>query len=211
MRTLDDPAVRVSGLAAFSSTIEIDPWTQFQLAGGILSAQLVGGTETYFSPEQAWLKSELARVKQDDDEAYLELKRQWVLTPSTSDSFQAAKTVLEMHARPNKAMKSKWQHAPLECLRACVSRTPAEVLESMSPPEAEAWVVDKLKLGQFKGRLVDNAVDGSKLLGFPTMTLKEQNLLIKVTCLFWDNFSVLLLIKNASTPLRPKGQRMPRR
>jgi len=171
---------RYAGLAAFSSVVGIDPWTKKEHEGGLLSAQLVGGTATYFSPEQSWLKAEMGKVKQHDEQAYTELKRNWVLTPATSDLFQAGKTVLEMHARPNKAMKGAWKSEPLKLLRQCMSRTPAVVLRDMSSVEAEAWVVEKLGLGQFKGRFEQSALAGEQLLAFPTMSLKGQNGLIEV-------------------------------
>lgn len=176
-------ACALAGLAAFSNRIDVCPWTQAQPEGGQLSARLVGGTATYFSPEQAWLKGALGKVKQDDEQGYIEFKRHWMLTPCTSDLFQAAKTVLEMHARPNKAMKKSWQFSPLELARQCASRTPAAELSLMSPTDAESWIVDTLKLTQFAGRITENELGGSHLLSFCSMSLKEQNALIKVCLL----------------------------
>ena len=181
--TRHDPSIvrcPLAGLAAFSNRIDVCPWTQAQPEGGQLSAQLVGGSAMYFSPEQVWLKSKLGTVKHDDEEAYFEIKRHWILTPCISDLFQAAKTVLEMHARPSKSMKKSWQFSPLELTRQCTARTPASVLNLMSPTDAEAWIVDTLKLPQFAGRIAENGLDGSQLLSFCSMSLKEQNTLIKV-------------------------------
>ena len=127
-----------------------------------------------------WLKAQLMGVKENDEEGYLELKRQWHLTPAVSDLFQAGKTVLEMHARPNKEMKKSWLASPRELSRKCASRTPVGVVLTMSPADAEAWVVDKLGLAKFAGRLIENGVSGEQLVKFPELSLKQQNSLIKV-------------------------------
>ena len=205
-----------TGLAAFSSTVDIDPWTQEQPEGGQLSTQLVGGIATYFSPEQVWLKSALAKVKLGDEQEYIKLKRRWVLTPCVSDLFQAGKTVLEMYARPNKAMKGSWKSTPVELLRKCMSRTPAETVRAMAPADAEAWVVHDLGLSQFTSKLATNGIDGATLLAFPSMSLKEQNSLLKVNstrhdCVpaqardtFDHNRLVLLLCSRRAPRTRPR-------
>ena len=65
--------------------------------GGRLCAVYTGGTVTYFSPEQAWLKEHLRHVC--NEASYLERKRKWQVTAATSDLYQASLVVLEMHSR----------------------------------------------------------------------------------------------------------------
>ena len=155
---------------------DVGPWTNHRPKGGQLSAQFAGGTALYLSPQKVWLKNELSTAEQQVDKQ--ELKRQWVLTPSTSDLFQAAKTVLLMHARPNKNMKNM---SPLESLNTCVSRTPADIVGAMSPTDAEAWVVGTLGLTQFAGRISHNNVDGTRLLCFSKLDFKQRKELFQMS------------------------------
>lgn len=91
------------GLATFSRKLARDPWNSNAKLGaqGQLCARLEGGTEAYFSPEQCWLWGKISKVR--TEEAYINLKERWQLTPATSDLFQAALVVFEMHARKSMA------------------------------------------------------------------------------------------------------------
>ena len=125
------------------------------------------------SPEQVWLLTEMHNLDSDDHEAFAALKQTWLMTPSTSDLFQAALVVLEIHARAARWCGSD-AIAPDDAARQCISRTPAATVRTMSPREAERWAVDHLGITALEGRI---KIDGAQLLevtNMPTVQAQEQ-------------------------------------
>ena len=157
------------GLAAFSQKRDEDPWTGEAKADkhgnpfGVLCAQFEGGTPEYFSPQQRLIVAELDKVR--GEEARREFSERWLLTAPTSDLYQAAMTILEMHAMFLPAPGSEFDSA-----KRCASRTPTHEIRALSKEDSERWLehkqiamLPKLK-GKLEGKLVEHNVDGAKLI-----------------------------------------------
>ena len=121
------------------------------------------------SPEQNGLLAEFKKLKATDHYSeFRTLKETKQLTPAVSDNYQASLVILEMHARGARWVGSgavSVQAAILEC----ASRSPEDQVSALSPPEAEEWVVDRLGLNKFAGKIESNAIDGARLLEIAKM------------------------------------------
>ena len=171
-----DGVVKIAdfGLAAFSHRKNRDPWNVEKKVRSQLCAKLMGGTPSYFSPEQLWLFCRVQTV--DGESALLELDNERMLTPATSDLFQAALTMLEAHARflPQLHAKrdgslsadAKW--VPAHAAGACAARTPRAKLATFSPEQTEDWLIERdieEKSGcVVLGVLVAKGIDGAQLV-----------------------------------------------
>ena len=151
------------GLAAFSRKLNKDPWNETKQLGGKgqLCARLEGGSIVYFSPEQAWLCGELEKVRTEDE--YWALKNRWQITPATSDLYQAALSVYEMHARRLFVPLGSATGARMTMVDKCVNRLTRQQLESMAPEGVEQWAVHTLKLPVVDEKFVAKKIDGKKL------------------------------------------------
>ena len=168
-----DHCASAAGLAAFSITLDKDPWQPerdfkgaFGQSEGQLCAHLVGGTMAYMSPEQLRMmnvKRKEVECKDVDRAAESEL----MLTPATSDLYQAAMTMVEAHARYDVTpfVSVDKPSAPQEAADRCAARTPDSDVKAFSPEEALAWLAEKCKKSLLaEGTLVANDVGGAKLL-----------------------------------------------
>ena len=174
------------GLAAFSRKVEKDPWTGAEtkteadagqqgapkFGGGTLAAIFAGGTPLYFSPQQTWLGSQLKAAKGHDEEEYLRLKDEWLITPATCDMYQSALVALEMHARAQ-PWRDRTNRPLTESVQECVDRVPAATISNMSPVEAENWLVNVLEQDGFSGVLVRKNMDGGRLLTVSELSSNE--------------------------------------
>ena len=162
---------RILGLAAFARRVKIDPWTDIEPEGGRLCALYTGGTVTYFSPEQLWLKEHL-RIS--DEASYLDLKQKWQVTPATCDLHQAALVVLEMHSRMGPPKQTKDNPSiRVEAVRKCAARKPRKFVSDLSPADTERWIVEDLGFSKLNGMITSNSISGSMLFEIASLSLKE--------------------------------------
>jgi len=157
------------GLAAFSFKRDDDPWTGEKPDGGLLCAQFEGGTFPYFSPEQRLIRTEWEKIEGEDARRVFK-ERGRLLTVPTSDLWQAAMTIVEMHALCLPKVGEGWSATPFDAATWCASRTLADDVRARSPEAAERWLEEKQILmmpklsGKLKGKLVAEGVDGAKLV-----------------------------------------------
>ena len=141
-----------SGLANFAK-LEKDPWGgegDGVTVAEVLCTTFEGGTEAYFSPEQAKMWKNEAGAPG--------FSRQ--LTPATSDLWQASVTVLELFGR-FPPMAPELDHA--EAVYRCVNRKSQDVVLAMSPTQVERWIVDNLAFPKASGIAARN-IDGLRML-----------------------------------------------
>jgi hypothetical protein len=148
-------------------------------SGGLLCARLEGCSLTHVSPEQVWLKAELAKVKQHDYAAFLSLKEQWPVTPATSDLFTTSLVVLEMHAR-NAPWLGPGSISPLEAVQKCVARTPLTKVRTMDPAAAEQWIIAQLGNDKLAGKIESAGIDGAQLLEIAEVKQKNAGVALGV-------------------------------
>ena len=172
----NDGGVKIAdfGLAAFSSKSDADPWTKRTEENGVLCATFEGGTKEYFSPEQRTIADEWTKCSAEVG-ARRAFRERWQLTVGTSDLYQAAMTIVEMHALELPDVKalptSKPRVRPLDFAIRCATRTPASEILQFSPKETQKWFVDKdiLQLPKLAGKnlerkLIKEGVDGARVI-----------------------------------------------
>ena len=160
-------------LASFTRRVSFDPWTKSEPEGGQLCSQYTGGTVTYFSPEQIWLKGQLG-TQINSEQAYHELKQTCPLTPAVCDLYAASLVVLEMHSRTGPPKNDpKNDAARIEAVHRCAARKPRETVVGLSPEETEQWLVDDLGFAKLKGRVASNNVTSEIIMKMPSLSLKE--------------------------------------
>ena len=161
-----DGVVKVTdfGLAAYSLLRDEDPWTRkTNVKGGVLlCSSFEGGTPEYFSPEQHKISSEWEKVR--GEEARDMFEDRWRLTVATSDLYQAAMTILEIHAWYLPTSVGSSTVTPFNAAIKCAERTPKSEFVTFSPEQTEDWLSDK-DIGAFldKGVLVGKRFGGEKL------------------------------------------------
>ena len=188
--------MRVAGLARFSQTNEVDPWTnKVQM---ILCARFEGGTKMYFSPEQHGLWASLDKKRRDEVER---IKAEKPLTAATSDLFQVALTVLEVHARQKLPGDAEAQGRMLE---GCLRRTPAADVAKLSPLELEVWLVSDLGLRRLEGKVASKGVGGARMVKLcMTVDVSTARKLVKEELGLTTGASIELtrqFLANVSTP-----------
>ena len=152
----------IAGLAAFSRNLDKDPWTLEKNVGGqLLCANLVGGTEKYFSPEQHWLLSEIRKLSGEELRAF---EDQWMITPATSDLFQATITMTEAHARYLPFVSIDAKSVARDAVARCAARTPESELSKHSPEQLGDWLAEKKIEPSLESVVVEKGVDGLRLV-----------------------------------------------
>ena len=117
------------------------------------------------SPQQLWLLEAIREVDGGAD-AVRAFEDKWLLTPATSDLYQAAMTMVEAHARFLPMARVDAPSVPQKAADRCAARTPEDVVAAFSPEEAETWLlVEKIGAPSLEeGVLVANGINGVKLL-----------------------------------------------
>ena len=163
-----DGVVKIAdfGLAAFSRKKDKDPWNlEKDLGGnGQLCAKMMGGTPQYFCPEQIDIFNQLPKVGGED--AQRKFDEEWMLTPASSDLYQATMTMLEAHARflPNVRELRNAKSSPQEPAAVVAARTPESELAKLSPEETEGWLFEKIEPQLESGVLIANGIGGTQLI-----------------------------------------------
>ena len=135
----------------------------------LLVAVFEGGNPKYFSPEQSWLAAELAA--ETDATARREFRERYELRPATSDLYQCALVVLELHMRA-----APWvggSVSPVETVQLCIDRTPAREIETMSATDVEHWLTQTLQQKLLVEILSKASADGKQLLSLIVLKLPE--------------------------------------
>ena len=168
------------GLAAFSARRDKDPWTEEIKLNkndqpvGVLCAQFRGGTPAYFSPQQVEVEehNKKKQKKTVQDARFL--------TVATSDLYQAAMTIVEMHARKRPSLGASDGDKPSKVLKwAAISKTLESEFERFSPEQVGVWV--KETNPQFDVcPLVDKRIGGKKLLELVRTHTSMEQLRIKL-------------------------------
>ena len=158
---------RHTGLAAFSRKKDKDPWNLEKdlFNKGQLCAKMMGGTREYFCPEQMVLLGGLSAVGGKDAQHVFD--EEWMLTPATSDLYQATMTMLEAHARflPNVRALRDAKSSPQEPAARCAARTPESELAKMSPEQTEGWLAKmKVEPQLENGVLISEGIAGARLI-----------------------------------------------
>ena len=160
--------IHIAGLAAFSRKLDKDPWNPEKNLygdswnpGGQLCANLVGGTEKYFSPEQHWLLSEIRKLRDEELRAF---EDQWMITPATSDLFQATITMTEAHARYLPFVSIDAKSVARDAVARCAARTPESELSKHSPEQLGDWLAEKKIEPPLESVVVEKGVDGLRLV-----------------------------------------------
>ena len=140
-----------------------DPWNPEKnlYGGGQLCANLVGGTEKYFSPEQHWLLSEIRKLHGEELRAF---EDQWMITPATSDLFQATITMTEAHARYLPFVSIDAKSVARDAVARCAARTPESELSKRSPEQLGDWLAEKKIEPSLESMVVEKGVDGLRLV-----------------------------------------------
>ena len=171
-----DGVVKVTdfGLAAYSLLRDEDPWTRkTNVKSGVLCASFEGGTQAYFSSEQHKISSEWEKVR--GEEARDVFNDSWRLTVATSDLYQAAMTIFEMHALYLPSAAGSSTSTPFDAAIKCAARTPESEFVKFSPKQTESWLAGRSNGPRLleEGALIDKGFGGEKLLELSKSDWKE--------------------------------------